>query len=141
MAQTKYTQIELLSAKGPVYRRVSTAPPRTPTEDEIPIIDLSPIDGTLEMQKELASRIRAAAKNTGFFYITNHGIPEELIQKALAQAKAFFGQSEEEKQRVSNREAGRAGGFQGVGSTQVNKTETRGISDIIYPFHRREKEP
>lgn len=138
MAQTKYTQIELLSAKGPVYRRVSTAPPRTPTEDEIPIIDLSPIDGTLEMQKELASRIRAAAKNTGFFYITNHGIPEELIQKALAQAKAFFRQSEEEKQRVSNREAGHAGGFQGVGSTQVNRTETRGIS--IYPFHRREKE-
>ncbi|OGE48092.1 hypothetical protein PENARI_c032G11647 [Penicillium arizonense] len=99
----EYTQIELLTLSGPEYRRVSTAPPRPPTEDEIPIIDLSSIDGDIEDRKAIASKIKSAAENTGFFYIKNHGIAEELIQNALSQAKAFFDQPDEKKELVSNR--------------------------------------
>ena len=122
---SQYTQIELCTLNGPEYRRVSTAPPRTPTDDEIPVIDLTAIDGTLEERRELAGRIRAAAQNTGFFYISNHGIPEEVIQNALAQAKAFFGQPEEEKQKVSD-------GYFGVGTTQINKSETKGTVTLLF---------
>ena len=35
-----YTTIELLTPAGPEFRRVSTAPPRPATRNEIPVIDL-----------------------------------------------------------------------------------------------------
>ncbi|KOC12643.1 hypothetical protein AFLA70_130g002651 [Aspergillus flavus AF70] len=128
MATQTYTQIELLSANGSVLRRVSTAPPRLPTDDEIPIIDLAPIDGTLDERKALASRIKAASENTGFFYIRNHGIPEELIQNSLSQAKTFFDQPLSEKMKIDSSASNVSSGYHGVGSTQVNRTETRGKS-------------
>ncbi|KAI9035984.1 isopenicillin N synthase family dioxygenase [Aspergillus affinis] len=135
MSQTStYTQIELCTLNGPEYRRVSTAPPRTPTEDEIPVIDLTAINGTLEERKELAGRIRAAAENIGFFYISNHGIPEEVIQNALVQAKAFFGQSEEDKQRISD-------GYFGVGTTQINKSETKDRKETFSLRYHPENDP
>jgi isopenicillin N synthase-like dioxygenase len=118
----EYTQVELLTLSGPEFRRVSTAPPRQPTDDEIPIIDLASIDKDLEARKTIASKVRIAAENTGFFYIKNHGISEELIQKALSQAKAFFDQPIERKQLASSK----SDGWHGLGSSQINKTETRG---------------
>ncbi|OQD89746.1 hypothetical protein PENANT_c002G03057 [Penicillium antarcticum] len=121
----EYTQIELLTLSGPEYRRVSTAPPRPPTEDEIPIIDLSSIDGDIEDRKGIASKIRSAAENTGFFYVKNHGIAEELIQNALSQAQTFFNQPDEKKELVSSKRSKLSDGWHGLGTTQVNKTETR----------------
>ncbi|BAE66521.1 unnamed protein product [Aspergillus oryzae RIB40] len=118
MATQTYTQIELLSANGTVLRRVSTAPPRLPTNDEIPIIDLAPIDGTLDERKALTSRIKAASENTGFFYIRNHRIPEELIQTSLSQAKTFFDQPLSEKMKIDSSASNVSSGYHGVGSTQ-----------------------
>lgn len=122
----EYTQVELLTLSGPEFRRVSTAPPRPPTEDELPIIDLASIDQDLEARKIIASKVRAAAENTGFFYIKNHGISGELIQNALSQAQAFFDQPIEKKQLASSKIQKNADGWHGLGTTQVNKTETRG---------------
>jgi hypothetical protein len=123
---TQYTQVELLTLHGPEFRRVSTAPPRLPTEDEIPIIDLSTIDDGFEARKAIASQVKAAAENTGFFYIKNHGISEKLLNRALSQAQSFFTQPIEKKELVSNKKSQNAIGFHSVGSTQVNKAETRG---------------
>jgi isopenicillin N synthase-like dioxygenase len=124
--EVEYTHIELLTLSGPDFRRVSTAPPRPPTDNEIPVIDLSSIDGDLEARKIIASKIRTAAENTGFFYIENHGIPEELIQRALSQAQAFFAQSDEAKELASSKRSAVSEGWHGLGTTQINKTETLG---------------
>ncbi|KAJ5916539.1 hypothetical protein N7504_000554 [Penicillium tannophilum] len=121
----KYTQVELLTLSGPEFRRVSTAPPRLPTEDEIPVIDLGAIDGDLEARKNIAAQVKAAAENTGFFYIKNHGISEALIEKALENAKTFFNQTDEQKDLVSHKKFKHFNGYHGVGSTQVNKKETK----------------
>lgn len=126
MATLEYTQVELLTLNGPEFRRVSTAPPRPPTDNEIPVIDLSLIDGTLDERKAIASKIRAAAENTGFFYIENHGIPEELIQSALSQAQAFFGQPDELKEQASSKKSKLSDGWHGLGTTQINRSETLG---------------
>ncbi|KAE8352407.1 2OG-Fe(II) oxygenase superfamily protein [Aspergillus coremiiformis] len=125
MAQTQYTHVELLTLNGPEFRRVSTAPPRPPTDDEIPVIDLHPIHGDQAARAELAARVRAAATNTGFFYIKNHGIPEQLITEALSQAEAFFSQSDSDKKQVSSSKFESAMGYHGVGSTQINRTESQ----------------
>jgi hypothetical protein len=84
------TKLELRTAYGPVFRDVLTTPPRDCTPEEIPVIDLSRLfSDNLEERKDLAKEIRAAAKNTGFFYIKNHGIEEEKMANAKKQLLAY----------------------------------------------------
>ncbi|ETS83097.1 hypothetical protein PFICI_04973 [Pestalotiopsis fici W106-1] len=125
MGSMTYTTIELLTPNGPEYRQVSTAAPRAPTPDEMPLIDLSTIDGDFEARKAIAKKIKHAAENTGFFYINNHGIPEELIQEALDSCKQFFAQPLSDKEKVRTKISGKSVGYTGVGGTQINKTETK----------------
>jgi hypothetical protein len=83
------SKLELRTAYGPVFRDVLNTPPRDCTADEIPIVDLSPLySENLEDRKALAKEIRAAAINTGFFYIKNHGIEEQTIADAKKQLLA-----------------------------------------------------
>lgn len=83
------SKLELRTAYGPVFRDVLNTPPRDCTADEIPIVDLSPLySEKLEDRKALAKEIRAAAINTGFFYIKNHGIEEKTITDAKKQLLA-----------------------------------------------------
>ena len=125
--QTQTYTLQLNSGQGPAFRQVSTAPPRPATEDEIPIIDLSPIDGDLNARKALASKVRAASENTGFFYIKNHGIPQELIENCLSQAKRFFDQPLAEKEKL-RRLHDIFAGYRPVGGSQANRTESKGRS-------------
>jgi isopenicillin N synthase-like dioxygenase len=70
-----------------LYTEISSAPPRAATAEEIPIIDLSKLSSkNLEDRKGIALKIKAAAENTGFFYIENHGIEEEIIENAKESA-------------------------------------------------------
>lgn len=90
MATTTISKLQLRTAYGPVFRDVLNTPPRNCTAEEIPMIDLEPLYSTkLEDRKGLASEIRAAAVNTGFFYIKNHGIDEKTIADAKKQLLAF----------------------------------------------------
>ncbi|KAM0226681.1 hypothetical protein ACHAPO_012161 [Fusarium lateritium] len=121
----EFTTVQLSTPNGPVSRRVRCGKPRTPTLDEMPIIDLSSIDGDEPARKTLATQIKAAAENTGFFYVSNHGIPHDLIEEALQQVKNFFDQSQDDKDRVAFTKAGNFCGYHGVGSTQINNKETK----------------
>lgn len=124
-APVEYTTVQLLTPNGPVSRRVRCGKPRTPTLDEMPIIDLSSIDGDESTRKALSAQIKAAAENTGFFYVSNHGIPQDLIEEALQQCKNFFNQSQQDKDRVAFTKAGKFCGYHGVGCTQINNKETK----------------
>jgi hypothetical protein len=86
---TTTSKLELRTACGPVFRDVLNTQPRDCTTEEIPIIDLSPLySSKFEDRKTLAREIRAAAVNTGFFYIKNHGISERIIADAKKQLLA-----------------------------------------------------
>jgi isopenicillin N synthase-like dioxygenase len=57
----------------------------------IPVINLAPfLHGTSADRIATAQDIGDACRNIGFFYITDHGIPESLIAETFAQAKRFF---------------------------------------------------
>ena len=59
--------------------------------DKIPVIDVSQLrSGTSETALTVALKIRQAAEEVGFFYITNHGIAEAVIKQAYSAAKDFF---------------------------------------------------
>lgn len=77
-----FVPLELRTPFGPVYRQVSTAPPRDSRADEIPVIDIGTIHDGPEARKRLAREIKAAAESIGFFYIKNHGIDGTIIENA-----------------------------------------------------------
>ena len=68
---------------------------------EIPVIDIAPsFGGEAAARRRVADTLDAACREIGFFTITGHGIPEELIAETRAQAVAFFAQPEAEKLKV-----------------------------------------
>lgn len=71
-------------------------PPKTPTS--IPVIDLG---SSLAGRAAAAEEVHKAARETGFFYVTNHGIEQRLIDGAFAQARQFFALPVEEKLALS----------------------------------------
>lgn len=121
--QPEFTSLELRTAYGPVYRNVSTKPPREARADEIPLIDLSPIFGDFEARKVLAQKIKHAAENTGFFYVQNHGIPKTAVDGALKASKTFFAQPEDKKMLVSKHKGKWFNGYAGNKSGMASPSE------------------
>lgn len=83
-----FTRLAMRSYEGISYRLVSTNPPRECTPEEIPIIDLDGIfKDDLEARKAVAREMLSAAENSGFFYIKNHRIPEDVVKNTLVMGK------------------------------------------------------
>lgn len=68
----------------------------------LPVIDLS------LSQSQIASDISAACRAHGFFYVTNHAVPQALISKLDTLSRRFFALPEEEKLRWRMSQGGRA---------------------------------
>ena len=83
----------------------ATPPPTQIAVDapnEIPIVDFSRFkDGTPEERQKIADEIGDACRRIGFFYVTGHGVPAELQQKLMAEAKMFFKQPLGDKMRFA----------------------------------------
>lgn len=57
--------------------------------DEIPIVDVSPlIDGS--DPSGVAERIGVICEEVGFFYVENHGVPKELVERMYQATERFF---------------------------------------------------
>lgn len=57
----------------------------------IPVIDFAPfLHGDATAKAQVVRQIGAACRDTGFFYVINHGVPAELVAQVYAQAKRFF---------------------------------------------------
>jgi len=117
--------LKLTTAYGPVYREIKNTKPRDARPGEIPVIDISGMwSKHLADRQHVADQIYDAATTIGFFYIKGHGIPDEVIQHALAAAKAFFYQPEEIKQRVNQKNCKFRNGWYPPRSNRVNETES-----------------
>ncbi|KAL2817422.1 2OG-Fe(II) oxygenase superfamily protein [Aspergillus cavernicola] len=121
--------LSLDSGNGRVEREISTAPLRDCTEEDINIIDISGIYGDFEARKAVAMKIKHASENSGFFYIENHGIKEEVIQTAYEQAKRFIEQPLEDKLMVHNNKYKFFNGYAKRGTTHGNKTEPKDLKE------------
>ncbi|GIH47075.1 Isopenicillin N synthase [Microbispora rosea] len=84
----------------------------------LPVIDVTALTGpgtgpgtgpaAGHERAEVARRIEAACLDSGFFYITGHGVPEALIAELRDAAARFFRLPEEHKSRISMERGGRA---------------------------------
>ena len=70
------------------------------TASELPVIDIGPSfsDDTVARDR-IAEEIGAACRDTGFFYISNHGVDQSLIDGAFVQANRFFDQPHDRKEK------------------------------------------
>lgn len=148
MATPEYTRVQLNTLAGHEYRRVSTAPTRPATADEIPIIDLEDMwfynsRGTAdpssrgspdEAKKRIAAAIRKAATGAGFFYVANHGIPDKVTDETVKQVKRFFEQPLDEKMKVHSRSDPLGNGYSPIYSSFINKSETKGKQSSRMPL-------
>jgi isopenicillin N synthase-like dioxygenase len=78
--------------------------------DALPVIDISDPDAA-------AGQIEAACRSSGFFYVTGHDVPDDLIDRLDAAARTFFALPEQDKLEIAMARGGRAWrGFFPVGA-------------------------
>jgi isopenicillin N synthase-like dioxygenase len=69
--------------------------------DNIPILDLGPyLAGEPGAMQRVADQLREVSETVGFYYISNHGIDEALIEEVYHQAARYHAQPLEVKMRL-----------------------------------------
>jgi isopenicillin N synthase-like dioxygenase len=75
----------------------------------LPVIDMSPLFGTERAARHAAAiEIARACRDTGFFYVSGHRIPAELIARMDHAARQFFALPEDQKDEIAMSRGGRA---------------------------------
>jgi isopenicillin N synthase-like dioxygenase len=69
---------------------------------EVPMINFEPfLDGTAAGKRHVASAIKSACIDSGFFYLANHNVSQSTIDQAFAEARTFFALPLAEKMEIS----------------------------------------
>jgi isopenicillin N synthase-like dioxygenase len=79
---------------------------RAATASEIPVIDLKNFKFSDAEKAEIVELIGKTARDTGFFYIINHGIEPAAIDGIFETAKQFFDLPMDAKEEVSLKKSG-----------------------------------
>ncbi len=97
----------------------------TPPIVSIPLLDLGRIEAAHGAPRDmLLSRLRDAAREVGFFYVTGHGIDAALLERLMNSARRFFALPDRDKLSV---EMVNSPHFRGY--TRVAWERTRGLED------------
>jgi isopenicillin N synthase-like dioxygenase len=67
---------------------------------DIPIVDLTHLDGDEEKRKLLSEELGDIVSTIGFFYVENHGIDTEFLELTKNNIFKFFQMSEEDKNQI-----------------------------------------
>ena len=85
-----------------------TQPIRETASTQVPVISVEALRAGTEGRYTVAEQIRRACQESGFFYVTGHGVEEELQQRLEALSAQFFAQEEATKLRIGMAQGGRA---------------------------------
>ncbi|NTX05827.1 isopenicillin N synthase family oxygenase [Myxococcus sp. CA040A] len=83
---------------------VTTAPERLPVIDMSPLFDASPS----EARKRVAREIEQACRDTGFFYVSGHGVSDEVLARLEEESHRFFALPREAKEAIAMAHGGPA---------------------------------
>ena len=82
----------------------------------VPVIDITDLRSDDEASRRAVGKeIDAACREIGFFSITGHGVPDELIAGVYDTAKEFFALPLEEKRRVAQPDPKTVRGYTAIG--------------------------
>lgn len=116
--------LRLASGNGPITRLIQRRPLRDATPAEIPIIDAAGIlSSSYADRLAAAQQIHAAATNTGFFYLTNHGIPRTVTDDAYHACLDFFRQDLDVKMQASAAQSVYFNGYKPPRTQRINPFE------------------
>ncbi|MEM9754452.1 MAG: 2-oxoglutarate and iron-dependent oxygenase domain-containing protein [Pseudomonadota bacterium] len=71
-----------------------------PPVRDIPVIDIAPFRDK-SGRDAVARRVADACETIGFFVITGHGIPRDILDTLIAEARAFFDQPDAHKTQIA----------------------------------------
>jgi isopenicillin N synthase-like dioxygenase len=74
----------------------------------LPIIDISPLWHGAEDCAAVAATLQQACYDSGFFYLTGHGVDEALQERLEDGSRAFFAQAVETKMQIAMARGGKA---------------------------------
>lgn len=84
--------------------------------DDLPLIDVSALASTDAAKRlALAAQIGAACREVGFFVITGHGVPRELIDQTFAASARLFALPADAKRAMAIDKLGSNRGYVGLG--------------------------
>jgi len=101
-----------------------------PKFQSVPVVDISSLvsAGTHsfdDKQVSVAKEIANACKDVGFFYVINHGIPNELLNQVQIQMNHFFALTSEEKTKISIGLSNCHRGYFGLGEENLETGEEK----------------
>ena len=96
----------------------------------IPVVDLRDWAGGGAMRQSFVTTVGESLTDTGFFAVRNHGIPDELTQRAYAVAKAFFHLPPEVKARYQDAAKKGQRGFTGFGKEHAKDSQAPDLKEF-----------
>jgi isopenicillin N synthase-like dioxygenase len=109
---------------------------------EIPIIDIAPlVDGS--DPHGVARKIGDVCEEVGFFYVKNHGVPLDLIERMYSATQQFFGLPLEVKQRLDVANSGPTlRGYIPPYGENTDPNNTRDLKEVFdFGVHQEEISP
>ncbi|HTV76726.1 MAG TPA: 2-oxoglutarate and iron-dependent oxygenase domain-containing protein [Steroidobacteraceae bacterium] len=89
--------------------------------DHIPVIDLGGLSADDPKAKaDVAAALRKACTEVGFFYIVNHGVPEDLVGRVFSHARRLFDRPLDEKMQIHVKKSGHQLGYVANGDENAN---------------------
>ncbi|KAK2733203.1 hypothetical protein FQN57_002267 [Myotisia sp. PD_48] len=90
---------------------------------EIPVIDFASfLQGTPEQAQNTAKQVFEAFRDVGFAYLSNHGVPQSMVDKAFIWSKRFFSLPQSEKDKAPHPDEGaNHRGYSRVGREKVSQ--------------------
>jgi isopenicillin N synthase-like dioxygenase len=99
----------------------------TMTSDQIACVSLKDVDGDPDA---FAQKLGRSFEDYGFAIIADHGIPDELIQRAEEKAKAFFALPEDVKRKYLIEGSGGARGYTPFGIETAKGAEAHDLKEF-----------
>ncbi len=96
-------------------------------KDRLPILDMS------RDPEDVARALNVACEQIGFFYLTNHGVPTELLRHVFAQSVRFHAEPLERKNALSINAFHR--GYIGASSYRLNEELAPNLSESLVMMH------
>ena len=89
----------------------------------IPVIDISKVHDPAGLA-EAAHQVREACLETGFFYVTGHGVPADFVAAQFAAARAFFALPLEDKLAIHMRQSPSTAGYEPIGGQSLDSQDS-----------------
>lgn len=98
----------------------------------IPVIDFGPfLHGDAGDREAVARAMRQASADWGFFYLSNHGVPEAMLNQSFDASKAFFSLPYEEKMGVAWQNASSNRGYVAVRRERLDASKPGDLKEAF----------